>query len=54
MFNFSQKKIIRLALSDDESLDYQLIKKSKKTVSLKITEDGLLVSAPFLMSEKKN
>lgn len=53
MFNFSQKKIIRLTLSDNESLDYQLIKKSKKTVSLKITEDGLLVSAPLLMSEKK-
>ena len=54
MFNFSQKKIIRLTLSDNESLDYQLIKKSKKTVSLKITEDGLVVSAPLLMVDNQN
>ena len=48
MFNFNSKKIVKLPLSNDESLEYQLIKKSKKTLSLKITESGLVVSAPFL------
>ncbi|MBT3918069.1 MAG: M48 family metallopeptidase [Nitrosomonadales bacterium] len=53
MFNFNTKKIVKLPLSNNESIEYQLIKKSKKTLSLKITENGLLVSAPFLMTEKK-
>ena len=34
-------------------MEYQLIKKSKKTLSLKITESGLVVSAPFYMTERK-
>lgn len=53
MFNFNKKKLVRLTLINNESLDYQLIKKSKKTLSLKISENGLVVSAPLLMSEKK-
>ena len=53
MFNFNSKKIVKLPLSNDESLEYQLIKKSKKTLSLKITESGLVVSAPFFMTERK-
>ena len=53
MFNFKSKKIVKLPLSNDESLEYQLIKKSKKTLSLKITESGLVVSAPFFMTERK-
>ena len=53
MFNFNKKKIVRLTLINNESLDYQLIKKSKKTLSLKISENGLVVSAPLFMSEKK-
>lgn len=52
MFNFN-KKLVRLTLINNESLDYQLIKKSKKTLSLKISENGLVVSAPLFMSEKK-
>ena len=53
MFNFNSKKIVEFPLSNDESLKYQLIKKSKKTLSLKITENGLIVSAPFYMTERK-
>lgn len=53
MFNFNKKKLVRLTLINNESLDYQLIKKSKKTLSLKISENGLVVSAPLFMSEKK-
>ena len=53
MFNFNSKKIVEFPLSNDESLKYQLIKKSKKTLSLKITENGLIVSAPFHMTERK-
>lgn len=53
MFNFNKKKLVRLTLVNNESLDYQLIKKSKKTLSLKISENGLVVSAPLFMSEKK-
>ena len=53
MFNFNKKKLVRLTLINNESLDYQLIKKSKKTLSLKISENGLVVNAPLFMSEKK-
>ena len=53
MFNFNSKKLVKLPLSNDESLEYQLIKKSKRTLSLKITESGLVVSAPFFMTERK-
>ena len=53
MFNFNSEKIVELSLSNDESLKYHLIKKSKKTLSLKITENGLIVSAPFYMTERK-
>ena len=53
MFNLNSKKIVEFPLSNDESLKYQLIKKSKKTLSLKITENGLIVSAPFYMTERK-
>jgi len=53
MFNFNKKKLVRLTLINNESLDYQLIKKSKKTLSLKISENGLVVSAPLFMSKKK-
>ena len=53
MFNFNKKKLVRLTLINNESLDYQLIKKSKKTLSLKISENGLVVSAPLFMSEIK-
>ena len=53
MFNFNKKKLVKLTLINNESLDYQLIKKSKKTLSLKISENGLVVSAPLFMSEKK-
>ena len=53
MFNFNSKKIVEFPLSNDKSIKYQLIKKSKKTLSLKITENGLIVSAPFYMTERK-
>ena len=53
MFNFNSKKIVEFPLSNDESIKYQLIKKSKKTLSLKITENGLIVSAPFYMTKRK-
>ena len=53
MFNLNKKKLVRLTLINNESLDYQLVKKSKKTLSLKISENGLVVSAPLFMSEKK-
>jgi len=53
MFNFNSKKIVEFPLSNGKSLKYQLIKKSKKTLSLKITENGLIVSAPFYMTERK-
>ena len=53
MFSFNSEKIVELSLSNDESLKYHLIKKSKKTLSLKITENGLIVSAPFYMTERK-
>jgi predicted metal-dependent hydrolase len=53
MFNFNSKKIVEFPLSNDESIKYQLIKKSKKTLSLKITENGLIVSAPFYMTERR-
>ena len=54
MFNFNSEKKVELSISNDESLKYHLIKKSKKTLSLKITENGLIVSAPLFMTEKKN
>ena len=53
MFNFNSEKKVELSISNDESLKYHLIKKSKKTLSLKITENGLIVSAPFFMTERK-
>ena len=53
MFNFNSEKIVELSLSNNESFKYHLIKKSKKTLSLKITENGLIVSAPFYMTERK-
>ncbi len=54
MFNFNSKKIVKLPLSNDESLEYQLIKKSKKTLSLKINEWSLVINATLFMTERKS
>ena len=51
MFNLSGNK--ELKLTDGSSIKYELIKKSRRTVGLKITPKGLIVIAPILMSYNK-
>ena len=48
MFNLSATK--QLKLDDGSSINYELIKKNRRTISLKITPKGLVVNAPILMT----
>ena len=51
MFNLSGTK--QLKLDDGSSINYELIKKNRRTISLKITPKGLVVNAPILMANYK-
>ena len=51
MFNLSGTK--QLKLDDGSSINYELIKKNRRTISLKITPKGLVVNAPILMANSK-
>jgi len=51
MFSFSNIK--ELKLPDGSFVNYELIKKYRRTVSLKITPKGLIVNAPILMTNYK-
>ena len=51
MFNLSGTK--QLKLTDGSCINYELIKKYRRTVSLKITPKGLIVNAPILMTNYK-
>ena len=51
MFNLSGTK--QLKLTDGSYINYELIKKYRRTVSLKITPKGLIVNAPILMTNYK-
>ena len=51
MFNLSSTK--QLKLTDGSCINYELIKKYRRTVSLKITSKGLIVNAPILMTNYK-
>lgn len=51
MFNLNSKK--KLRLDDGSFIHYELIKKYKLTVSLKITPKGLIVTAPILMTNNR-
>ena len=53
MFNFNVKKNIKLQFSDDKSIEYQLVKKNRKTISMKVTENGLTVNAPLFMTQNR-
>ena len=48
MFRLSDNK--ELNLPDGSSIKYELIKKYRRTISLKITPKGLVVNAPILMT----
>ena len=48
MFRLSDNK--ELSLPDGSSIKYELIKKYRRTISLKITPKGLVVNAPILMT----
>ena len=48
MFNLSGTQ--QLKLHDGSSINYELIKKNRRTISLKITPKGLVVNAPILMT----
>ena len=48
MFNLSGTQ--QLKLDDGSSINYELIKKNRRTISLKITPKGLVVNAPILMT----
>ena len=48
MFSLSDTK--KLELHDGSFINYELIKKYRRTVSLKITPTGLIVNAPILMT----
>ena len=51
MFNLSGTK--QLKLQDGSCINYELIKKYRQTISLKITPKGLIVNAPILMTNYK-
>jgi len=51
MFNLSGTQ--QLKLHDGSSINYELIKKNRRTISLKITPKGLVVNAPILMTHYK-
>ena len=51
MFSLSYTKELRLP--DGSFINYELIKKYRRTVSLKITIKGLIVNAPILMTNYK-
>ena len=51
MFRLSDTKELRLP--DGSFINYELIKKYRRTVSLKITIKGLIVNAPILMTNYK-
>ncbi len=51
MFNLSGTKKVRL--TDGSLISYELIKKSRRTLSLKITPKGLEVHAPLLISKSR-
>ena len=51
MFNLSGTQ--QLKLHDGSSINYELIKKNRRTISLKITPKGLVVNAPILMTNYK-
>jgi predicted metal-dependent hydrolase len=48
MFNLTSTK--QLKLQDNSSIDYELIKSNRRTISLKITAKGLIVNAPILIT----
>ena len=50
---FSLSDIKELKLPDGSFINYELIKKYRRTVSLKITPKGLIVNAPILMTNYK-
>ena len=50
---FSLSDIKELKLHDGSFINYELIKKYRRTVSLKITPKGLVVNAPILMTHYK-
>ena len=50
---FSLSDIKELKLHDGSFINYELIKKYRRTVSLKITPKGLIVNAPILMTNYK-
>ena len=49
MFNLSGSK--KLILSDGSVINYELIKKSRRTIGIKITPKGLVVYSPLLMTK---
>ena len=51
MFNLSGTK--QLKLQDGSCINYELIKKYRRTISLRITPKGLIVNAPILMTNYK-
>jgi len=51
MFSLSDTK--KLRLPDGSLINYELIKKNRRTVILKITPKGLIVNAPILMANYK-
>jgi len=53
MFNFNSERNLILPLTNGTSVNYKLIKKNRKTLTLRITEDGLIVNAPLLMTQNK-
>ena len=53
MFNFIIKKNIKLQFSDEKPITYELIKSNRKTISMRVTENGLTVNAPLLMSQNR-
>ena len=51
MFNFSATESV--TLSNGETIHYLLKRRQRRSLGLKITFDGLVVHAPFLMSKNK-
>tara|TARA_B100000768_G_scaffold165901_1_gene168835 strand:- start:850 stop:1566 length:717 start_codon:yes stop_codon:yes gene_type:complete len=50
---FSLSGTQQLKLNDGSNINYELIKKNRRTISLKITPEGLVVCAPILMTKYK-
>jgi len=51
MFNFSSNESV--VLSNGQMIHYHLKRRQRRSLGLKITFDGLVVHAPFLMSKNK-